>query len=338
MSTHEIFNKPRRVELAFDEIETPAHYRTFYNGRKLGPKMRTWRVQTVGYRGSDAIQAGVVAGGWGFADSPDAEFIASGLNTKGPKYVALGRHGPFFQWGFAAAPSQMTKSAKDAFVNSICYIAKFDRRAPLTRKRPRSLARGFALDRAMSLLRIEKNYRKLLENHKERAATRDRALAVQKSKSRPLTDRERSALRFPKVDPISWERYQQLFFGAYPAELVKRLGKSGPGLAAYLEYYEKNLEYLMRSGRGFVVDEDAKALGISNRDQAILAKAIDLLAGKHSARGKRLLERYTDQRHDNAAEWRAWFDREKSTLFFSDVDGFRFYSSRRKPAKARGQR
>ena len=335
VSTHEIFRKPVPVVLEYADAETPQNYRGFYNGRDLGPTMKMWQVQKTGYLGDPATHAGVVAGGWGFGDSPDSEYIAGGVNTKGPRYVALGRHGPFFQWGFSASPSEMTESGQQAFVNAICYIRKFDRQPPLTRKQRGSLHRGFALDRAMSMARMQENYKKLVDNHEKRAAARARAEQVSKSKSRALTDEEKWALKFPKVDPITWERYQNLFLGSMPKELVKRLGTDAAGLAKYLGYFEENFEYLYREGRGTKVDGDAKALGIPNRDPAILTKAVALLETDDAARGARLLARYTDKKFTTKAEWQSWLRNEAPFLFFSDSGGYRFYSSRRSDAVQR---
>jgi hypothetical protein len=129
--THEIFQKPLKVNIQWEEQPTPENYRHWPEGEKLGKTMKMWTVQTKKF---SEIDPGLVSDPYGFDDSPDAEAIAGGLNSKGPNFVALARHGNFFLWGFSAQPSDMTPEARECFVNSICYIKKFDGQKPLARK------------------------------------------------------------------------------------------------------------------------------------------------------------------------------------------------------------
>jgi len=39
--------------------------------------------------------------------------------------VAIGRHGNFLHWGFAALSDDMTDEARDVFANAVVYIAGF---------------------------------------------------------------------------------------------------------------------------------------------------------------------------------------------------------------------
>lgn len=48
--------------------------------------------------------------------------------------MAIGRHGNFFHWGFAASPADMTEEAKSVFANAIVYISQFDGQKPIARK------------------------------------------------------------------------------------------------------------------------------------------------------------------------------------------------------------
>jgi len=129
--THEIFHKPSPVAITFEEMPTPENYRHWPGGDKLGPIMKVWKVQT---RKFPEIDPGLVSDPYGFGDSPDAEVISSGQNSKGPDAVALGRHGNFFLWGFSAQPSDMTPAMRQCFVNAVHYIKKFDGQKPLVRK------------------------------------------------------------------------------------------------------------------------------------------------------------------------------------------------------------
>ncbi len=128
---HEIFQKPFKVEPNYEQLDTPPNY----HGRnlskdKLPNKMKVWRVQNTGKRFGS-----VVARSYGFTDSPDAEVLVKGFNT-GKEYgaVGVGRHGNFLQWGYSASPSKMTEAGKKFFLNCICYIHRFDGKAPLIRR------------------------------------------------------------------------------------------------------------------------------------------------------------------------------------------------------------
>jgi hypothetical protein len=129
--THEIFQGPFPVNVEFEEADTPESYRHWPGGAELAKKLQVWKVQNKEF---PAIDPGLVSDPYGFDDSPDAEVISSGINSKGPEAVALGRHGNFFLWGFSAQPSDMTVSGRNCFLNSICYIKKFDGQPPLVRK------------------------------------------------------------------------------------------------------------------------------------------------------------------------------------------------------------
>ncbi len=127
---HEIFSKPFKVKPEFKFLQTPGNYRRFPDGDKLPDQMKVWLVQNTGKRFGS-----VVARSYGFTDSPDAEALVLGFNT-GKEYgaVGIGRHGNFLQWGYWAPPSQMTEAGKKLFLNCICYIHKFDGKAPLIRR------------------------------------------------------------------------------------------------------------------------------------------------------------------------------------------------------------
>jgi len=125
---HEIFSKPFKVEPQFEYRKTPHNYHDRHLGvDKLPDQMKVWLVQKTGKR-----YGSVVARSYGFSDSPDAEALVLGFNT-GKEYgaVGIGRHGNFLQWGYWAPPSQMTEAGKKLFLNCICYIHKFDGKAPL---------------------------------------------------------------------------------------------------------------------------------------------------------------------------------------------------------------
>jgi hypothetical protein len=96
--------------------------------------MKVWRVQDHS-KVYGKIPNSVVARAYGFTDSPDAEVLAKGFNT-GKEYgaVGVGRHGNYLQWGYSLPPSKMTEAGRKFFLNCVCYIHKFDSKAPLIRR------------------------------------------------------------------------------------------------------------------------------------------------------------------------------------------------------------
>jgi hypothetical protein len=128
---HEIYHRPFKVKPEFEQWDTPSNYhRRNLAENKLPDKMKVWRVQNSGKRFGS-----VVSRFYGFTDSPDTEILAKGFNG-GKEYgaVGVGRHGNFLQWGYSSSPSKMTEAGRKFFLNCICYIHKFDGKAPLFRR------------------------------------------------------------------------------------------------------------------------------------------------------------------------------------------------------------
>jgi hypothetical protein len=266
VSKHEIFHKPLPVEIKLEDYPTPDYYRQWPGGDELGKTMKVWKVQNKKF---PEIDPGLVSDPYGFDDSPDAEVISSGLNGKGPEAVALGRHGNYFLWGFAAQPSDMTSEARKCFVNAVCYIQRFDGQKPLVRKT--SSGRGWAL--------VYAGYVKMIKD----------------------------------------EKFLDQYF---PADLRKEFGTDGD---KYLRYYRENLEFLWRGPNGFVVDEDVKGLGLSNRKVELLERCVALLEkGEQQALAQRVLKRYTTESLEDAKQWRAWLAKNRGQLFFTDTGGYKF--------------
>src|SRR5688572_15326302 len=136
---HAIFHQPFEAGITLEDVAVPASYRHYAAGKSLPEKMSAWRVEKF-----DGTPFGIVSYPDGFEDSPDCEWISSGINSKGPDSLALGRQGNFFLWGFIGEPGQMTESGKKVFLNSLCYIKKFDGQTPLVKKT--AYARAKVLD------------------------------------------------------------------------------------------------------------------------------------------------------------------------------------------------
>jgi hypothetical protein len=124
-----VYHTPLAVRPEFELRTTPANYRRGYvDAGRLPDKMKVWRVQ-------NSSKGSVVAWGSGFADSPDAEILALGLN-RAKQYgdVGIGRHANILQWGYGDPPSGMTEAGRRLFINCIHYIRRFDGQAPLVRR------------------------------------------------------------------------------------------------------------------------------------------------------------------------------------------------------------
>jgi hypothetical protein len=133
---HQIFNGPFKVKLTMENLPTPKPALEFqrYYKEKIPATVDMWRVQTQGYMTTPGFRIGMVCRPWGFADSPDTEIISGGVSLKSPDAIAIGRHGNFFHWGFAASPDFMTEEAKVVFANAVSYTAKLKGERVISRK------------------------------------------------------------------------------------------------------------------------------------------------------------------------------------------------------------
>jgi hypothetical protein len=318
---HEMFRFPLPVDIQYETVPRPDAYK-HSGANETQDTLNVWNVNTRDYRDKDVrMKPGVVSAGSGFTDSPDTEIISGGLNTKSQEAVAIGRQGSFLLWGFAGAPQSMTPSGRNAFVNAVTYIAKFDHRPVLVRKTAQS--REDALRWVELLVNIGKYYQEECEYIKAENARRKQLLETEKTRS--LTDDEKVSAKSPERPIPTFEEYRKSEISdSFPAELVESLGYAPD---KYLAYYRDNLPYLNYKNYKFVLDEDVKALGFANNNPQMIEHCISTLEkGEDVERARRLLERYTDEQFNTAAEWRAWFEASRTDLFFSDIGGFRFHS------------
>ncbi len=304
-AAHQIFHTPHKIHLSFEDRPTPAEYRNWPEGEHLGATMKVWKVQQRGWsleRPDDtSFPAGMVADSYGFTDSPDAEIIASGLSMKFPDSVAIGRHANFLLWGFYASPSNLTREARKCFVNAICYIKQFDGQRPLIHKPKGPLrSRRWGLSYAFF-------YQAMCD--------RERFL-----KSQPEATRKDPA----KIDELH-RTMMEVYRGQFPKELQRQFGNDPQ---RYLEYYRDNLEFLFpteTTSIPFTVDEDVKALGLSNRHSALLDKCVSMLQhGDRPELAQQILKRYTTENFPDAKSWEDWLKANRSRLYFTDVGGFKF--------------
>ena len=330
---HPIFTSPKRVNLTFEDRDTPTHYRSVYNysGRDLPDTTEMWRVQTKGYLSDPGFPIGMVSSGFGFDNAPDGEIISSGVNSKNVQAVALGRHGNFFHWGFAADPEYMTEEARQVFLNAIHYISEFKGKKPYSKRRPGQRSRYQALNDGTTLENA--SYDAYVQDELSRFEQYQAYLANVLAKGGELTFQQRRVLSKTGPDLVAEDAWlSEVALVNMPKRLVEEFGGA---LDLYLPYYEENLEVLekiIKEGPGvrapqFLADDDAIALGYSNRDPEILDAAISVLeADEGNAQARRVLQRYTDQEFDTAAQWRSWYEERKGRFYFADIDGYIFHT------------
>ena len=148
---------------------------------------------------------------------------------------------------------------------------------------------------------------KLKKKKDEGATLTEMELAILKANSRPM-------------EITTWPKY----FRSMTSLFFKEEYLDKPD--ALKEFLLKNREYMYSEPNAqysLKIDEDAKALGISNRDIKLLYKAVDFLQkGEQTVMAQRILERYTKEKFETAGEWKQWLDTNKNRLFFSDSGGY----------------
>jgi hypothetical protein len=281
---HPIFHGPLSVELDMGDIDTPEGYRGWPGGDGLPAKLRSWKVQTKSY---PTIDVGVVSDPYGLEDSPDSEWISSGVNSKGPTSMAIGRQGNLFLWGFFAQPSDMTESARCVFVNSIVYMKGFDGAKPIVTAENGSLtsAREWAL--------VYAGYARLSPEDRERFV------------KRLFPQRVLTATGFDatKLEAFYRENLELLHPVVSPDE------DSNGG----------------RAGQ-FDVDDECKTLGAGNRSPQFVPKLLERWEkNPNDELCMSLARRYLDVAPNfEATKLRTWYEENKPFLFFSDRAGFRW--------------
>lgn len=320
---HPIFKAPFPVKMTVRMQPTPedAYYYAYFHDGPIPDSIPMWKVQTKGYGTDEGFRVGMVARPWGFEDSPDAEYISSGVCAKTLDAVAIGRHGNFLHWGFSASPRYMTDEAKAVFANAVVYISKFAGQAPIARKYNDRIA--------------TRDYLKELKYLATRAAWQERVESDKEWEKQMLEDKKKAEAKQAKGESLTEMEQISLNFTPQPemtyADMLKRYQDSafymfGTNEQAYLDYYDSNKDWFY--GEGFynlTVDEDVKSWGIPNNDIRLLDKAIsEWEKGGEVEKAKRVLERYTLCRFATPQEWRAWYNANKDRLFFTESGGWLF--------------
>lgn len=318
---HEIFNKPNRVNLTMVTRPTPQGFFNGHLGARIPKTMPMWRVVTEGFDASNPYLIGMVSHGEGFNDSPDAEVISGGVCLKNAEAVAIGRHGNYLMWGFAGSPEYMTNEANQVFVNAICYIKKYDRKAPIVKK----IQETTREDLNENIYRADEElYKKSLIARKvgnERLKRMQDSIRANKEAGVDIGRGNEMFLKMPLTNAVeSYEDYLKEWEGA---NLVSQFGTD---TKKYHEYFKDNYEYFYPAGyQSLQLDEDVKKLGISNRSLKLLEKCIAMLQQHdNDTLALKLLTRYTTQKFTTATAWKDWYEQNKSKLFYTEAGGFKF--------------
>ena len=310
---HPVFQGPQKVDPEFEEVPTPAEYPYISLDRSLGPTMQAWRVQKKDY---PDIDPGLVSNLYGFDDSPDSEVIAQGMAQKGSRYAGAGPSGQLFLVGFFG-PAIRYDPVRSAVIRECGRLHQAVRWPKAARAKEIAFAR-MALRYASSFRMLQNEYwemktRELRETLKNHPNWIPKDFGNAEEYITNTVEQQRKAEE--RVVPT-----------LFPESLIKEFGKDAD---KYNAYYRTNLEYLIPESEEslkFLVDEDAKALGASNRNVKTLEKCVSMLEENQQADlALRLLKRYTQENFSTAAEWKKWLTKNRDRLYFSDLGGYKFF-------------
>lgn len=319
---HPIFQGPFKVTIKPVMKPTPAHayeYAPMY-GQVLEDEYPMFPIQKVGYETKRDCRIGMVSRPWGYTDSPDAEYISSGVCAKSIDAVAIGRHANFFHWGFAASPKDMTEEGKILFLNSVAYMAQFNGKKPIARKLDdRMDDRATWKGRAYFI--SEEGYNDYVKSEKAYNAQMKQisdSIKAVKAAGGEVDPMYQSFLNWKEVPITPRDTYSR----QQGRELYPYFGDNAELYKQYYAYNEPYMYYDYKS-RQPKIDIEARELGIANNDIRILDKCISMLEQNIDAKkAQNILERYTLVRFGGAKEWREWFETYKDLMFFSEGGGF----------------
>ena len=330
---HPIFNQPFPTAITQTLQPTPEdalHY-AYFQDWAVPDSVMMWAVNTQGYMTTEGFNAGMVSRPWGYCDSPDCEVMSSGVCAKTIDAVAIGRHANFLHWGFAGSPLYMTEEAKVVFANAVVYIARFGGQTAIARKHNDRIATRDYLKELKWCVSRE-YYAQRLETDSLFYANLQEAYAsalskVARGQADSLTASEQYVYQAGgvQVPPRkTYAEYLKQFLSRRGDNLFERFGTDE---AAYIAYFNDNEPYLY-GGKGMyqmTLDDDCKAWGIANNDIRLLDKAISCLErGEETERAWRVLDRYTLCEFTEPAQWRTWYKKYRSKLFFTESGGWYF--------------
>lgn len=325
-TSHAIFRGPiENVVPTMVMKNTPDGVFHYTTGLNLPKQIPMWRVQKTGHSESKDVRIGLVARGNRFTDSPDAEMISSGVNTKDVGAVALGRHGNFFLWGFSASPADMTEEAKKVFVNTVAYMKEFNSRTPIARKYNDRMATTDDVKEIVAMTTKEKyeEYVQSLKDFNEYNKHQKKQLDEKVAAGQTLSSKEKESMTY-----LGREQNIESYESYIRSRMGKLAVKFGSDASAYQKYMKDNFDYIYCDPDGFFsyeVDEEAKQIGISNHDTRFIEICISKLKkNDQPALALKMLKKYTTEDFSSPNEWSSWFAKNKKKLFFTETGGYKF--------------
>lgn len=319
-----IFKGPYKVKLTWVDRPTPTGAKEYaeITREKLPATLPMWKVQNKDYNNTKGYKIGMVTREWGYLDSPDTEIISGGESAKSYGAISIGRHANFLHWGFSASPTDMTEEAKPVFLNAVVYISKFAGHRIIARKLNEGISTRTSVDERKYALSKEnyEAYKNLIAQSNQAMKQMADSLKKVEAAGGKLSDTEKLYIQMgdnPQPVP-SYIDYVKDRAG----DLYEKFGTNSD---EYVKYYTDNRPYFYGNFNNYDVklDEDAKSLGIANNDKRILAKAISMWENDQDVeKAKRILYRYTLLRYDNAKQWRLWYNKYQSKLFFTESGGW----------------
>lgn len=319
-----IFKGPYKVKMTLVNRPTPAGAKEYaeITHEKLPATLPMWKVQNKDYNNTKGYKVGMVTREWGYLDSPDAEFISGGESAKSYGAISIGRHANFLHWGFSASPADMTEEAKPVFLNAVVYISKFAGHHIIARKLNEGISTRTSVDERKYIVSKEnyETYKSIIEESNKQMKQMADSLKKVEAAGGKLSDTEKLYAQMgdnPQPIPEYIDYVKQRAGDLYE--------KFGTNVDEYVKYYTDNRPYFYGNLDDYEVklDEDAKSLCIANNDKRILDKAISMWENNQDVeKAKRILYHYTLLRYDNAKQWRQWYNKYQSKLFFTESGGW----------------
>lgn len=319
-----IFKGPYKVKLTMVERPTPAGAKEYaeITHEQLPSTLPMWKVQNKDYQNTKGYKVGMVTREWGYLDSPDTEIISGGESAKSYGAISIGRHANFLHWGFSASPTDMTEEAKPVFLNAVVYISKFAGHRIIARKLNEGISTRTSVDERKYIVSKEnyETYKSIIEESNKQMKQMADSLKKVEAAGGKLSDTEKLYAQMgdnPQPIPEYIDYVKQRAGDLYE--------KFGTNVDEYVKYYTDNRPYFYGNLDDYEVklDEDAKSLCIANNDKRILDKAISMWENNQDVeKAKRILYHYTLLRYDNAKQWRQWYNKYQSKLFFTESGGW----------------
>ncbi|MBQ9397045.1 MAG: hypothetical protein IJU08_00950 [Bacteroidales bacterium] len=322
-ATHPIFQGPVKVNIETTMEPTPAGALEYAKlvGETLPAQTEMFLMQNVNYVNNPSYRIGMVSRPGGYLDSPETEVISGGKCAKSIDAVAIGRHANWLTWGFSASPTYMTETAKALFVNAIVYMKQFAGQHPIARKLDEGVSTRDHIAMLKNLVTREswKDYNKSNMEFNHMVDSLKAVIKSQREKDGKVDPNIAIYENFPAQEMVSYRDYvKQQARGLYTI--------FGEDVEEYSHYYDKNYGYFYCPAGAYdlVIDEEARYFGIPNNDIRLLDKCISVLeqGGEDVPDAQAVLKRYTLCRFETPAQWREWFERNRSKLFFTESGGY----------------